>query len=213
MIVHSQRTRAMTTTLERPDPELAPRDMILMLARTAFAEKGFDGASMQDLARAAGMSAGNFYRYFPSKAAIVQAFITREMAMIDAGFVQIAGARDPVAAIHAMIRSRISGEMMADCALWAEIVAVAHRQPDIAQLLHKMEETAIGHMTGLFATLKNMAVADAHARYATRARLMVLLVRGVEMESLHWQTPDTALIDMVIAEVTRMTTDILSDRT
>jgi AcrR family transcriptional regulator len=28
---------------------------------------------MQDLARAAGMSVGNFYRYFPSKAAIVQA--------------------------------------------------------------------------------------------------------------------------------------------
>ena len=38
---------------------------ILEAARRAFAEKGFDGASMQDIARAAGMSAGNFYRYFP----------------------------------------------------------------------------------------------------------------------------------------------------
>ena len=38
---------------------------ILALVRVAFAEKGFDGASMQDLARAAGMSVGNFYRYFP----------------------------------------------------------------------------------------------------------------------------------------------------
>ena len=44
---------------------------ILASIRQAFAEKGFDGASMQDLARAAGMSVGNFYRYFPSKAAIV----------------------------------------------------------------------------------------------------------------------------------------------
>ena len=38
---------------------------ILALVRQAFVEKGFDGASMQDLARSAGMSVGNFYRYFP----------------------------------------------------------------------------------------------------------------------------------------------------
>ena len=46
---------------------------ILEGVRRAFSEKGFDGASMQDLARACGMSVGNFYRYFPSKAAIVAA--------------------------------------------------------------------------------------------------------------------------------------------
>ena len=46
---------------------------ILASVRQTFVEKGFDGASMQDLARAAGMSVGNFYRYFPSKAAIIQA--------------------------------------------------------------------------------------------------------------------------------------------
>ena len=52
---------------------------ILALVRKAFVEKGFDGASMQDLARSVGMSVGNFYRYFPSKAAIVQslAFVPR----------------------------------------------------------------------------------------------------------------------------------------
>ncbi len=42
-----------------------PRDAILAQARAAFVEKGFDGASMQDLARAAGMSAGNFYSLLP----------------------------------------------------------------------------------------------------------------------------------------------------
>ena len=37
---------------------------ILEAVHGTFVEKGFDGASMQDLARAAGMSVGNFYRYF-----------------------------------------------------------------------------------------------------------------------------------------------------
>ena len=49
---------------------IAPADlrsaMILASVRRAFTEKGFDGASMQDLAREAGMSVGHFYRYFPS---------------------------------------------------------------------------------------------------------------------------------------------------
>lgn len=39
---------------------------------------------MQDLARAAGMSVGNFYRYFPSKAAIVQAMCGYDLAEIGA---------------------------------------------------------------------------------------------------------------------------------
>ena len=59
-------------TLSNAPPR--PREYeILDNIRHTFAEKGFDGASMQDLARAAGMSVGNFYRYFPSKAAMVEA--------------------------------------------------------------------------------------------------------------------------------------------
>ena len=53
---------------------------ILERIKAVFAEKGFDGASMQDLARSAGMSAGNFYRYFPSKDAIIAAMVERDLA-------------------------------------------------------------------------------------------------------------------------------------
>ena len=58
-----------------PDPKEAREAEILESIRTTFAAKGFDGASMQELARAAGMSVGNFYRYFPSKAAMVEAIM------------------------------------------------------------------------------------------------------------------------------------------
>ena len=84
----------MTITI-RSTPATAP-DLrsaeILDSARRAFVEKGFDGASMQDLARAAGMSVGNFYRYFPSKAAIVAALITRDLDEVEQDFREILGA-------------------------------------------------------------------------------------------------------------------------
>ena len=36
--------------------------------------------------QAAGMSAGNFYRYFPSKAAIVEALVARDLAEVEEAF-------------------------------------------------------------------------------------------------------------------------------
>ena len=47
------------------------RERILEAAERAFAAHGFHAATMQHVAEAAGMSAGNLYRTFPSKEAIV----------------------------------------------------------------------------------------------------------------------------------------------
>src|SRR5690242_8306273 len=43
------------------------RQQILDGARKAFLEHGFDGASMNDIVKAAGVSKGTLYAYFPSK--------------------------------------------------------------------------------------------------------------------------------------------------
>jgi AcrR family transcriptional regulator len=43
---------------------------ILDAARTLFARRGFEATTMRDIADAAGIAAGNLYRYFPSKDAM-----------------------------------------------------------------------------------------------------------------------------------------------
>jgi AcrR family transcriptional regulator len=43
------------------------RQKILTTARHLFAEKGYDGCNVSDIAKTAGMSQGNIYWYFPSK--------------------------------------------------------------------------------------------------------------------------------------------------
>ena len=88
-----------------PDPREAREAEILQSIRTTFAEKGFDGASMQELARAAGMSVGNFYRYFPSKAAMVEAMIRRDIADVEVKFAEVLGAPDPLAALRHALHS------------------------------------------------------------------------------------------------------------
>jgi AcrR family transcriptional regulator len=58
--------------------DTAKRRQVLEGARQAFLAMGFDGASMNDVARLAGVSKGTLYVYFPSKAALFEALIRTE---------------------------------------------------------------------------------------------------------------------------------------
>lgn len=59
-------------TLRQPAPELGPRarrtiDLILDATKEVFRTRGYGGTSIDDIARAAGVSRASFYTYFPSK--------------------------------------------------------------------------------------------------------------------------------------------------
>ncbi|MBO5658307.1 MAG: TetR/AcrR family transcriptional regulator [Duodenibacillus sp.] len=56
------------------------RQEILAAAMKCFADKGFKATTMQDIARAVGMSAGNLYNYFEGKDSIVEELARRELA-------------------------------------------------------------------------------------------------------------------------------------
>ena len=58
----------------------AKRRQIMDGARTVFLAGGFDGASMNDVARAAGVSKGTLYAYFNSKDELFEAIIRAENA-------------------------------------------------------------------------------------------------------------------------------------
>jgi AcrR family transcriptional regulator len=51
------------------------RARILAAGRAAFAERGFAGASMRDIAARAGVTAGNVYRYFRGKDGLFDAVV------------------------------------------------------------------------------------------------------------------------------------------
>lgn len=51
------------------------REKILATAQRLFAEQGYEGTNVSDIAREAGMSQGNIYWYFPSKKDIFKAIL------------------------------------------------------------------------------------------------------------------------------------------
>ena len=57
------------------EQDTAKRRQILEGARAVFLAQGFDGASMNDVARGAAVSKGTLYAYFPSKEALFEALV------------------------------------------------------------------------------------------------------------------------------------------
>lgn len=155
---------------------------ILQSARIAFAEKGFDGASMQDLARKAGMSVGNFYRYFPSKAAIVEALIAADMAEMEQDFAAILEHPDPILALRATVEKRISDSGCHDGQIWAEITAAALRKPEIGAAARNMETEILRHLTSIFARATGVSVDQARARWTAHAHFLIMLVKACAMQ-------------------------------
>jgi AcrR family transcriptional regulator len=67
---------------EKPDPiqkQLiqARRDQILTAAISVFAEKGFQRATIRDVAKAAGIADGTIYNYFENKTALIMGILNR----------------------------------------------------------------------------------------------------------------------------------------
>lgn len=152
---------------------------ILSRLRDTFAEKGFDGASMQDLARAAGMSVGNFYRYFPSKSAIIAQMIALDMTQMQAEFAGILAADQPLDALRGLIRAKVtSAQMQQDGQLWAEIAAMSRRNIDVGHAACNMEGQIATYLTDIFAAQTGISRAEAKQRFSAEAAFIILLVRS-----------------------------------
>jgi AcrR family transcriptional regulator len=75
------------------------RDAILQAALQAFAERTYAGATMAEIARAAGVSTGNLYRYFETKEALFteavpDRFVRRLHALVRGRVKALAGVED-----------------------------------------------------------------------------------------------------------------------
>jgi AcrR family transcriptional regulator len=186
---------------------------ILASIRQTFAEKGFDGASMQDLARAAGMSVGNFYRYFPSKAAIVEAMCALDLAEIERDFVEVIVSTDPMSALRTKIVERIGENCPHDGQLWAEITAASVRKPEIAVAASQMETAIVRHLASIFARVTGREPQDALERYQGQCQLLVMLVKGVAMRASQYGPAKDDLAQVILRTIDRTLAEISADMT
>ncbi|MDA2890187.1 TetR/AcrR family transcriptional regulator [Mycolicibacterium sp. BiH015] len=97
-----------TTATARPRRADAARnrELILRSAHDAFAEHGVS-ASLDDVARAAGVGPGTLYRHFPNRDALVLAVIDEGLSDLHGRGTRLLEAADPVGALREWLQAYI----------------------------------------------------------------------------------------------------------
>ena len=87
------------------DAKAARRTQILEAALGVFAERGYHGTRVEDIAAAAGVSKGTIYLYFESRDAILRAAFDRFIEEVDGAVEQAMGSdRPPLDKLRALVR-------------------------------------------------------------------------------------------------------------
>ena len=104
----------------------AKRRQVMEGAREIFMSAGFDAASMNDIARAAGVSKGTLYAYFDSKEALFEALIREDRAhQPERNTMFPADEPDPAKALGIYGRALVAHVTGSDALTQARVVAFA----------------------------------------------------------------------------------------
>jgi len=155
------------------------RERILEAAERAFAAHGFHAATMQHVAEAAGMSAGNLYRTFPSKEAIVEGLCARDQLERAAKFAKAAQFESVMAAIAAGLREHVAEQPRAKARLLVEIWSEAARNPAIAGMSREVDDEILKQIEAMIDIAKSRGEAHPAADSAFVARFIFTYVGGL----------------------------------
>jgi len=125
--------------LERTDDDSTKRRQIIVGAHAVFLALGFDAASMNDIARAAGVSKGTLYVYFNSKEALFEAIVEQECdAQAEAIFELDPSDRDVEGVLGrlgvAFVKFLCQPEKASAI---RTVTAIAHRMPDLGRKFYE----------------------------------------------------------------------------
>lgn len=130
--------------LNRPESapaeeENAKRRQIIAGARAVFLAQGFDAASMNDIARAAGVSKGTLYVYFKHKEQLFEAIVEEQCDLQAEGIFDLDPNDHDVEAVltrlgHAYIRFLCRPEKASAIRI---VIAIADRMPELGRKFYE----------------------------------------------------------------------------
>ncbi|HVZ53712.1 MAG TPA: TetR/AcrR family transcriptional regulator [Pseudolabrys sp.] len=129
--------------LHRPPVETeddnAKRRQIVEGARGVFLAKGFDAASMMDIAKSAGVSKGTLYVYFKDKDELFSAIVSGECVVQEKGIFAFDHADRDVEKVllqhgKAFVRAISDPYRLSS---WRTVIAIAARMPDLGRRLYE----------------------------------------------------------------------------
>lgn len=155
------------------------RKEILAAASRCFVGQGFHATSMQDVCRAAGMSAGTLYHYFTSKSEIIAGIIAEERMLTDDLFVRIALHEDFIEGLFHALDAMVVFVADHDLALHAEVAAELLRDPTLRAEAQEAEAVSRSRLAAALAKAQAQGNVDRRLDPDETAVLVTALLDGL----------------------------------
>ena len=170
------------------------RTRLLETAKAAFAEKG-SGASLDEIARTAGVGAGTLYRHFPTRDALVAAVYRNETEQLVAAADRLAKTHPPVTALREWLL------------LFVDYIATKHGMREVLNSIvggtSDLYSASTAQVKQAIAKLVDRAVASGDIRLALDPLALLRALAGVANVGLGPDGERAAknLVDILIAGV------------
>ncbi len=127
------------TTLGAGDDDSVKRRQIIDGARAVFLTKGFDAASMNDIARAAGVSKGTLYVYFYDKEELFEAIVHQECEAQAEGIFDLDPQERDVEAVLARVGAAFVRFLCRPekASAIRTVIAIAERMPELGRKFYE----------------------------------------------------------------------------
>ena len=126
------------------------RSEILSAAQRCFVRSGFHQTSMQEICAEAGMSAGNLYRYFPSKEGLIAGIAERDRAEVGQDFARADLSQGLFNVLEGMAHYHFTVRSIEQVKLCTEVMSEARRHPEIARISAAFDADVKRWLTDLF---------------------------------------------------------------
>ncbi|MCC5475719.1 TetR/AcrR family transcriptional regulator [Streptomyces barringtoniae] len=170
-------------------------DRLLEAAADAFAREGA-GASVKDIARAAGVGVGTLYRRFPSKELLIEAIYRQEVQRLCEAAEHLTATQSPVDALRTWMERFI--DFMAAKQGMADALAVVLTDESEKVHTRSLLADAIAHLLGA-------AEGQSVARPGVEAQDVLMALGGISLMAASEERRDlaTRLIDLLLHGVVR----------
>lgn len=184
----------MARTLD-PERHAERRSALLEVAGSLFAAQGFAGTSIAQICKAAGVSSGQLFHYFPSKDALFAALFEGDAAEARAVFEELSGGPDALAALLEAVRRLAgpAGEVRVG-ALVLDLIRRVESDATLAASLVAEDEVKQAGLAALVARAQRAGQVDPGLDAEAAARWLRTLIDAAYLHSAEEARDGTAML-------------------
>jgi AcrR family transcriptional regulator len=178
-------------TLRRPRSDaVRNRERVLAAAKTVFSSGGSD-ASLEGVARRAGVGIGTLYRHFPTREALFEAVYRREVEQLGELAEQLKDAADPFDALRQWLRSTV--EFVATKKGMSAALALAAYGSELKKYSSDRLTNAVGALLD-----RAVAAGDIRSDVSPEDLIRVLVGMCYMHDQPGWQSTVSRLLDVFL---------------